>query len=152
MSESKRINLESPRYDQSTFEGRAKHFFITTNPMNVLASDADLENAKTVVEAYRSGKEDKTLTEDQIWAAKELYDSAFHCQTGEKLFLPGSHCKSFSKSKNIAQIVLLSFLTFNIYRTDVIPGPWKHVHHWVHDDLLQKHSRGDFLAACKSVI
>ena len=100
MSESKRINLESPRYDQSTFEGRAKHFFITTNPMNVLASDADLENAKTVVEAYRSGKEDKTLTEDQIWAAKELYDSAFHCQTGEKLFLPGSHCKFFSKLEN----------------------------------------------------
>jgi sideroflexin-1/3 len=55
MAESKRINLESPRYDQSTFEGRAKHFFITTNPMNVLASDADLENAKTVVEAYRRG-------------------------------------------------------------------------------------------------
>ena len=100
MSESKRINLESPRYDQSTFEGRAKHFFITTNPMNVLASDADLENAKTVVEAYRSGKEDKTLTEDQIWAAKELYDSAFHCQTGEKLLLPGPDCKSFLKSKN----------------------------------------------------
>lgn len=84
-----RINIESPRYDQNTFEGRAKHFFITTNPLNVLASDKDLERAKEIVESYRAGKEDKSLTEDEIWAAKELYDSAYHCQTGEKLFILG---------------------------------------------------------------
>lgn len=84
-----RLDLSSPRYDQSTFEGRAKHFFATTNPLNVLASDESLDNAKRIVEAYRAGKEDSTLTEDEIWAAKELYDSAFHCQTGEKLFVMG---------------------------------------------------------------
>ena len=84
-----RVDLSKPRYDQSTFEGRAKHFFITTNPANVLASDEELEKAKKIVEAVRAGKEDASLTEDEIWAAKELYDSAYHCQTGEKLFLPG---------------------------------------------------------------
>lgn len=84
-----RLDLSKPRYDQSTFEGRAKHFFITTNPMNVLASDEELERAKSIVEAYRAGTEDSKLTADDIWAAKELYDSAYHCQTGEKLFLPG---------------------------------------------------------------
>ena len=55
------------RTDQNTFEGRAKYFFTTTNPMNVLASDEELEKAKAIVLAYRSGKEDKDLTEDQIW-------------------------------------------------------------------------------------
>ena len=85
----KRLNLDNPRYDQNTFEGRAKHFFSTTNPLNVLASDEDLEKAKQIVQAYRNGTEDKSLTEDQIWAAKELYDSAFHPQTGEKLFILG---------------------------------------------------------------
>ena len=84
-----RLNLDQPRYDQSTFEGRAKHLFATTNPMNVLASDEELEKAKTIVFSYKAGKEDKSLTEDQIWKAKELYDSAYHSQTGEKLFLPG---------------------------------------------------------------
>ena len=84
-----RLNLDSPRYDQSTFEGRAKHFFITTNPLNVLKSDEELDAAKLIVDAYKTGSEDKNLTEDQIWEAKQLYDSAFHCQTGEKLFLPG---------------------------------------------------------------
>jgi len=81
--------LDKPRYDQSTFEGRAKYFFITTNPLNVLASDSELERAKKIVDDYRAGTEDKSLTEDQIWEAKQLYDSAFHPQTGEKLFILG---------------------------------------------------------------
>jgi tricarboxylate carrier len=85
----KRINIEQPRYDQSIFEGRASHFFITTNPLNVLASDAELDRAKQIVDSYRNGTEDKNLTEDEIWAAKQLYDSAFHPQTGEKVFLLG---------------------------------------------------------------
>ena len=84
-----RLNLDQPRYDQSTFEGRARHFFVTTNPMNVLATDEELEKAKGIVLAYKAGKEDKKLTDEQVWAAKELYDSAYHSQTGEKLFLPG---------------------------------------------------------------
>mmetsp|Transcript_14879 Transcript_14879/g.24762 ORF Transcript_14879/g.24762 Transcript_14879/m.24762 type:complete len:206 (+) Transcript_14879:122-739(+) len=86
---SNRLNLDSPRYDQDTFEGRAKHFFATTNPLNVLASDEELERAKKIVMDYKAGTEDKSLTEDEIWAAKELYDSAYHPQTGEKVFILG---------------------------------------------------------------
>lgn len=86
---STRPNIEEPRYDQSTFEGRARHFFITTNPLNVFATDGDLEGAKKIVEDFRAGKEDKSLTVEDIWQAKQLYDSAFHPQTGEKVFLPG---------------------------------------------------------------
>lgn len=89
MSQPKRVNIDSPRYDQGTFEGRARHFFITTNPLNVLASDKELEKAKAIVDNYRSGHEDSSLTEDQLWEAKQLYDSAFHPQTGEKLFILG---------------------------------------------------------------
>jgi sideroflexin-1/3 len=86
---SNRINIDEPRFDQSTFEGRARHFFITTNPLNVLVTDDKLNAAKSIVDNYRNGIEDSTLSEDDIWNAKELYDSAFHPQTGEKLFLFG---------------------------------------------------------------
>lgn len=48
-----RINLDEPRYDQSTFSGRAKHFFITTNPLNLLATGRKLDHAKSIVERYR---------------------------------------------------------------------------------------------------
>ena len=84
-----RLNLDAPRFDQSTFEGRVKHFFSTTNPLNVLASDADLQKAKDIVESYRNGTEEKTLSEDDIWRAKELYDSAFHPETGELMHVAG---------------------------------------------------------------
>ena len=73
MTSTKRLNLDVPRYDQNTFEGRAKYFFTTTNPMNVLATDVELERAKSIVMDYRSGKEDKTLTDDQIWVRLLIY-------------------------------------------------------------------------------
>jgi tricarboxylate carrier len=103
-----RINIDNPRYDQNTFEGRARHFFITTNPLNVLASDEALDRAKRIVEAYKAGKEDKTLTEDDIWKAKQLYDSAFHPQTGEKLFTLGR--MSFQVPGNM--VITGSMMTF----------------------------------------
>mmetsp|Transcript_21614 Transcript_21614/g.31453 ORF Transcript_21614/g.31453 Transcript_21614/m.31453 type:complete len:323 (-) Transcript_21614:263-1231(-) len=82
------IDIENPRYDQSTFVGRAKHFFITTNPLNCLATEAQLDESKRIVDAYRRG-EKLDISEDKLWEMKQLYDSAFHPQSGEKLFLPG---------------------------------------------------------------
>ncbi|KAL5021109.1 hypothetical protein ScPMuIL_000264 [Solemya velum] len=84
-----RINLDEPRYDQNTFEGRAKHFFITTNPFNLFKSSKQLEHAKDVVERYRKGESLSNLSEDEIWRAKQLYDSAYHPDTKEKMVLIG---------------------------------------------------------------
>ena len=86
---SARINLDEPRWDQSTFVGRAKHFFATTNPLNCFATRAELEAAKTLVDQYRNGVEPTGTSEEDIWKAKTLYDSAFHPDTGELNFLPG---------------------------------------------------------------
>ena len=88
-----KINLDSPRYDQSTYWGRAKHFFLTTNPLNLLASPAQMEAAKETVEKYKKG-ELTDISEDDLWAAKQLLDSAYHPETGETSSLspspPGS--------------------------------------------------------------
>jgi hypothetical protein len=88
-AEGKYINIDEPRYDQSTYAGRAKHFFATTNPLNCLASDAQLDEAKKIVDDYRARRLPADYDVERLWAAKELVDSAFHPQTGEKLFLPG---------------------------------------------------------------
>ncbi|XP_005092175.1 sideroflexin-1 [Aplysia californica] len=84
-----KVNIEEPRYDQSSYAGRAKHFFITTNPLNLFVSGQALDEAKDIVEKYRKGESIQGLTEDKLWRAKQLYDSAFHPDTKEKMFLIG---------------------------------------------------------------
>lgn len=84
------INLDEPRYDQNTYMGRAKHFFVTTNPLNILASNKQLDEAKKAVESYRTNKTlPANMNEEQLWKAKYLFDSAFHPDTKEKMFFIG---------------------------------------------------------------
>ena len=78
-----------PRYDQSTYWGRARHFFITTNPLNLMSSPGQLAEAKDKVDRYRRG-ELTDVTEDEIWAAKHLVDSAYHPDTGKSKAFQGS--------------------------------------------------------------
>jgi hypothetical protein len=46
--------------------------------------------AKRIVEEYRHGVIGKPgMTLDELWGAKYLYDSAFHPETKEKMFILG---------------------------------------------------------------
>uniref|UniRef100_A0A0A9XLC5 Sidoreflexin n=1 Tax=Lygus hesperus TaxID=30085 RepID=A0A0A9XLC5_LYGHE len=84
------VNLDRPRWDQSTYLGRAKHFFSVTNPLNLLYSSKELETAREIVERHRRHEpQEKPLTVDELWKAKTVYDSAYHPITGEKVFILG---------------------------------------------------------------
>ncbi|KAH8359990.1 hypothetical protein KR093_009969, partial [Drosophila rubida] len=85
-----KVDIDQPKFDQSTYCGRAKHFFLLTSPLNLLTTSSGLDRAKDIVEKYRAGKpvpECKTI--DDVWRAKYLYDSAFHPETGEKQIIIG---------------------------------------------------------------
>jgi len=115
-----RINLDAPRFDQSTFLGRAKHFFTVTDPRNILRTAKELDDAKELLIQYRyedtvffnfdliyhlkfklignysnlyfgnrQKKEPSGTTDAQVWKAKKVYESAFHPDTGEKMFIIG---------------------------------------------------------------
>jgi tricarboxylate carrier len=84
------INLDEPRYPQNTYINRAKHFLIVTNPLNVFASEKELARAARIYRDYKAGKPIPDVkTEDELWKAKYLYDSAFHPDSGEKMILIG---------------------------------------------------------------
>ena len=82
------INIDEPRYDQSIYWGRARHFFETTNPINLLVTKSRLEASKDLVNAYKRG-EVENINEEELWRAKTLDSSAYHPDTGELMFLPG---------------------------------------------------------------
>ncbi|XP_014672932.1 PREDICTED: sideroflexin-2-like [Priapulus caudatus] len=78
-----RLNIDEPRWDQNTFMGRMKHFMSITDMRTVLCSTSELENAKKLVNSYRLGQEPLGTTEEQLWRAKQLYESSFHPDSGE---------------------------------------------------------------------
>ncbi|XP_075210255.1 sideroflexin-1-3-like [Lycorma delicatula] len=90
MADLPRVDLTKPKWDQSTYIGRAKHFFVMTNPLNIFATPSQLDRAKDIYDKYRAGKAlPAGTTIDDLWKAKYLYDSAFHPDTGEKMVLIG---------------------------------------------------------------
>ncbi|KAJ1369638.1 hypothetical protein KIN20_031137 [Parelaphostrongylus tenuis] len=82
-------DISKPRWDQNTFKGRARHFFTTTNPLNIFLSEETLERSRKIVTNYRKGIYDGNMALDELWRAKQIYDSAYHPDTGEKMFILG---------------------------------------------------------------
>ncbi|NXE33661.1 SFXN2 protein, partial [Ptilorrhoa leucosticta] len=79
------FNIDSPRWDQSTFVGRLKHFLNITDPRTVLVPEEELDRAKALVEGCRAGLVPPGSSREQLLYAKKLYDSAFHPDSGEKM-------------------------------------------------------------------
>eukprot|EP01135_Chromosphaera_perkinsii_P004777 Nk52_evm8s296 gene=Nk52_evmTU8s296 len=82
-----KIDLDSPRYDQSTYYGRVRHFMDVTDVRNIFSTPNQLKNAVKLIDDYKQGKAND-VPEEALWKAKKLRDSSIHPDTGEAIFLP----------------------------------------------------------------
>ncbi|KAJ0183109.1 hypothetical protein K1T71_001085 [Dendrolimus kikuchii] len=83
MSVEKRIDITKPLWDQSTFMGRFRHFAFISNPLLSLVPEKELYEAKELYLKYKAGQEPTDTKLDQVIKAKQLYESAFHPDSGE---------------------------------------------------------------------
>ncbi|CAK1585154.1 unnamed protein product [Parnassius mnemosyne] len=83
MSSEKRIDITQPLWDQSTFVGRFRHFAFISNPLLTFVPEKQLYEARDLYMKYKAGQEPPGTTMAQVIRAKQLYESAFHPDSGE---------------------------------------------------------------------
>ena len=67
------FNPKGARYDQSTFEGRLRHFREMTDPNTLLVGDDELKKAQSLLAAYDKG--DRSASDAELWNAKRIKDA-----------------------------------------------------------------------------
>jgi len=91
LQELKNTDISQSKYDLETYGGRVQHFLNSTNPLNLLLSSEQLDQARKVVTAHKRGRlfdefsqeELKKLKPEDLWRLKNWYDSAYHPETGD---------------------------------------------------------------------
>ncbi|GAA5811756.1 hypothetical protein MFLAVUS_005199 [Mucor flavus] len=79
------IDLSKPRYPQSSYWGRIRHFIDVTDPRTLFVSSKELEKCKQLLQ--NKSQHDK-IDPERLWKAKKVVDSTIHPDTGEAVFLP----------------------------------------------------------------
>ena len=70
------------RYDNSNFQGRLASMLSTMDPSTLFASDEEVRKATDLLKNFeKTGK--ATATNEELWKARQLRDSAVHPDTGE---------------------------------------------------------------------
>jgi len=92
MAGEQRYNVDAPRWDQSTFYGRVRHFAAVTDPSVVFVSTRKLVEAKQLLQHYKNRTEPASTTLSDLYRAQKYFGSAFHPDTGDLQNIAGRMC------------------------------------------------------------
>ncbi|CAH2299362.1 sideroflexin-5 isoform X1 [Pelobates cultripes] len=80
--------LGKPRFEQSTFYGRFRHFLDIIDPRTLFVSESRLQEAIQLLEDYKHGTLPPGVTNKELWGAQKIKQAIIHPDTNEKIFMP----------------------------------------------------------------
>jgi len=83
-----RLDLDHPRYDQSTYFGRFRHFLDITDMRTLFTTNEELLEAKLKIKEYKSRNNPPVSLEEaeELWKAKKVVSAIIHQDTGKEIF------------------------------------------------------------------
>ncbi|XP_041697386.1 sideroflexin-5 isoform X2 [Coregonus clupeaformis] len=82
------FQLGRPRYDQSSFLGRLKHFVEIIDPSTLFVSERRLTECINLLDDFKRGTLPPGVSDLQLWEAQKVKQAIIHPDTGEKIFMP----------------------------------------------------------------
>ncbi|PRP83034.1 hypothetical protein PROFUN_09889 [Planoprotostelium fungivorum] len=84
------VNLDKPRYDQTHFFGRLRHFMQVTDVRNLFVTDARLKEAQTLIQYHVQQGSPSVTPEhaERLWKARKVVAANIHPDTGDKIPAP----------------------------------------------------------------
>ncbi|TYZ62203.1 hypothetical protein PybrP1_009796 [[Pythium] brassicae (nom. inval.)] len=78
------FTIDAPKYDQSTYFGRWRQFVELVSPSALLLTTEEIQRATDTLANFRSGAITRgDVSDEELWRARRVYESAVHPQTGE---------------------------------------------------------------------
>ncbi|XP_048031786.1 sideroflexin-5b [Megalobrama amblycephala] len=82
------FQLGKPRYEQSTFLGRLRHFIDIIDPSTLFVTECRLKECIKLLDDFKQGNLPSGITDHQLWEAQKVKQAIIHPDTGEKIFMP----------------------------------------------------------------
>ncbi|XP_018971986.2 sideroflexin-5-like isoform X1 [Cyprinus carpio] len=82
------FQLGKPRYEQSTFLGRLRHFIDIIDPSTLFVTESRLRECIKLLDDFKQGNLPPGITDHQLWEAQKVKQAIIHPDTGEKIFMP----------------------------------------------------------------
>ncbi|XP_043324124.1 sideroflexin-5 isoform X3 [Cervus elaphus] len=82
------FQLGKPRFQQTSFFGRFRHFLDIIDPRTLFVTERRLREAVQLLEDYKRGTLRPGVTNEQLWSAQKIKQAILHPDTNEKIFMP----------------------------------------------------------------
>ncbi|DAA24831.1 TPA: sideroflexin 5 [Bos taurus] len=82
------FQLGKPRFQQTSFFGRFRHFLDIIDPRTLFVTERRLREAVQLLEDYKHGTLHPGVTNEQLWSAQKIKQAILHPDTNEKIFMP----------------------------------------------------------------